>query len=358
MPGQKENEPLKVFTAASLHDRKPKKMEWLMDGWMPMGQTTAFYGDGGVGKTMVIQQLMTCVSTGSSFMGKATRKGRVMGLFCEDDVDQLARRQRDINTLYGSDLRAQENIYFFSRPAQDNVIMEFDKNSNKCRLTEIWHQLRAEVKRIRPVMLVIDTAADTFGGIEIDRQHVRRYIQSALTSIAQEFDLSVVVLAHPSAAGLANKTGSGGSTAWHNSVRCRIFMYKDEDKGCCTIKLVKNNYGPAGEEIDVYHNSLAFIPWNPKEMNGFSAQLKEQENEKWVIEKIDECWEKKINISFHPRANFVARQLLRMAKIDRYSITKMEIEKITHDLHKKGALQIEERGHGKSNGSTIRNLGC
>ena len=57
-------------------------------------------------------------------------------------------------------------------------------------------------------MLTVDTAADTFGGNEIDRQQVRRYIQGCLTSLSLEFDLALALLAHPSASGLANGSGT------------------------------------------------------------------------------------------------------------------------------------------------------
>jgi len=236
--------------------------------------------------------------------------------------------------------------------------MEFDKNSSDGKLTPLWHQLRAHIMEVRPVMLVVDTAADTFGGIEIDRQQVRRYIQGALTSLAIEFNLAVVLLAHPSAAGLSSGQGTGGSTAWNNTPRARVFMYKNPEKGCITFKLMKNNYGPVGEEIDVYHNGEGFVPWGKTETLGYVDELKARENVKWVKEMIHECWAKKINISFHPRANYVASQLMKMAKMEQYNITKSAIEDIANDLHKAGTLEVLDRGHGKSSGSTMRILGA
>jgi len=358
MPAEEKAEPLEMVSAASLRNHVVKPVEWVMDGWMPRGQTTAFYGDGGIGKTMLIQQLMTCVSTGSPFFGKATIPGPVMGLFAEDDTNQLLVRQRKINGMYGTDLAAQDDIKYMPRPAHDNVLMEFDKNSSDGKLTPLWHQLRAHIMEVRPVMLVVDTAADTFGGIEIDRQQVRRYIQGALTSLAIEFNLAVVLLAHPSAAGLSSGQGTGGSTAWNNTPRARVFMYKNPEKGCITFKLMKNNYGPVGEEIDVYHNGEGFVPWGKTETLGYVDELKARENVKWVKEMIHECWAKKINISFHPRANYVASQLMKMAKMEQYNITKSAIEDIANDLHKAGTLEVLDRGHGKSSGSTMRILGA
>ncbi len=359
MPGQAivQPEPLEIISAASLKDYEINPVEWLLDGWMPRGQTTAFYGDGGIGKTMFIQQLMTAVSGGMDFMGKKTLHGPVMGLFAEDDTNQLALRQRKINTLVGTDFRAQEDLLFMPRPAQDNVLMEFDKNSSHGKLTPLWHALRQKVQQVRPIMLVIDTAADTFGGIEVDRQQVRRYIQEALTSLAIEFNLAMVLLAHPSAAGLANGKGTGGSTAWNNTPRCRAYMYEDKERGGVTVELMKNNYGPIGEKIHLKHNGLGFRPDTPEEMNSFVTGLKAQSNEKWVTEKLQECWDKKINISFAPRANYAPKQIAKLAKIDKYDIHINEIERIVFDLDKRGKLELQERGHNKSHGGTIRYIG-
>ena len=121
---------------------------------------------------------------------------------------------------------------------------------------------------------------------------------------------------------------------------------------------MKNNYGPVGEEIDVYHNGEGFVPWGKTETLGYVDELKARENTKWVKEMIHECWAKKINNSFHPRSNYVASQLMKMAKMEQYNITKSEIEDIANDLHKAGTLEVLDRGHGKSSGSTMRILGA
>ena len=131
-----------IVQASSLYGHEPKPMEWVMEDWMPRGQTTLIYGDGGVGKTQLVQQLMSCVATGRPFMGVECAEGPAMGFFCEDDINQLHRRQASINTLYGMDFRGLDNLFLSARPAQDNLLMEFDgKNVNGVK-TQIWHQLR------------------------------------------------------------------------------------------------------------------------------------------------------------------------------------------------------------------------
>ena len=40
--------------------------EWIVQDWLPIGCTTADYGDGGVGKTLLSQQLMTSTAPAAS----------------------------------------------------------------------------------------------------------------------------------------------------------------------------------------------------------------------------------------------------------------------------------------------------
>jgi hypothetical protein len=43
--------------------------EWLVENWIPMNHVTALYGDGGMGKTLLAQQLLTSVATGREWLG-------------------------------------------------------------------------------------------------------------------------------------------------------------------------------------------------------------------------------------------------------------------------------------------------
>ena len=342
-----------IVKASSLYGHEPKPMEWIMDDWMPRGQTTLIYGDGGVGKTQLIQQLMSCVVTGRPFMGANCAEGPVLGLFCEDDIDQLHRRQASINTLYGMDFRGLDDLYLIARPAQDNILMEFDgKNVNGVK-TKVWHELREQVGDINPAMLTIDTAADTFGGNEIDRQQVRRYIQGCLTSLSLEFDLSVALLAHPSASGIANGSGTGGSTAWHNTSRCRWYVFPNPEKGCITLKLMKNNYGVKDLEIDFQHNGNGFVPVHKADIDKFVDQLTFDLDKKWIIEQIAYCKDRNINLSMQNRANYYPKQLLKLAKQDKYNISFSTIESIVYGMDKKGQIEHLERGNRHSNGASF-----
>ena len=202
-------------------------------------------------------------------------------------------------------------------------------------------------------MLTVDTAADTFGGNEIDRQQVRRYIQGCLTSLSLEFEMAVALLCHPSVAGMANGTGAGGSTAWSNTRRCRWWLFPNPEKGCITMKIMKNNYGKKDLEIDFKHNGDGFAPHHQADVDNFVDQLAYDLNKKWIIEKIAYCKDRNINLSMNVRGNYYPKQLLALAKTDKYNIDFQTIESIVYGMDKKGQIEHLERGNRNSRGSSF-----
>lgn len=152
--------------------------------WMPWGYVTALYGDGGTGKSLLAQQLMTACVIGQSWLGLETTPCSAVGLFCEDDEGELVRRQERINHSFRVDFRDLGRLHIIPRVGDDNVLMTFSRDG-KGELTPLWHVLVTEAKRRGARLAVIDTAADTFGGDELRRSEVRQFIASCLGRLAR-----------------------------------------------------------------------------------------------------------------------------------------------------------------------------
>ena len=243
-------EQLDILVGADWAGIEVPEREWLVPDWMPMRQTTALYAQGGTGKTLVAQQLLTAVATGGEWLDMAVRRGPCVGVFCEDDADELHRRQTDINAAMGVAWGDLSDLHILPRVGHDNLLMDFDQGGHGT-LTKFWHSLYGELEQINPTLVVIDTAADTFGGNENIRPQVRQYVQQALTQIATRLDCAVVLCAHPSASGVASGEGTGGSTAWENSVRSRLYMQRDEGGQKITMTRKKSNYSASGNQHSV-----------------------------------------------------------------------------------------------------------
>jgi len=142
-----------------------------------------------------------------------------------------------------------QNIRFVSRVGQNNHLISFDNNNNLV-LTEFFHQLEKDASEFKPDLLVLDTVADLFNGNENSRIQVREFIQNACGRLAKLINCAVLLCAHPSESGMQKGTGSGGSTAWHNSLRSRWYLQhsnnKSENQNSRILTKVKANYGASG----------------------------------------------------------------------------------------------------------------
>jgi len=227
---------------------------WVADQWIPLKTATALYGDGGTGKSLVAQGLMTSCALGVPWLG------RTFGYFCEDDDDELHRRQDAINRALACDYAALEPMRLQPRVGLDNVLMTFGSDGTGI-LTPAFEDLCTEIMDHKARLAVIDTAADTFGGNENIRPQVRQFVGHCLGKLAKMMRGAVLLLAHPSRAGLANSEGDSGSTAWNASVRSRLYLSRpkadadeqpDDDHRILTRK--KANY--AGRGVDGARNGL------------------------------------------------------------------------------------------------------
>ena len=142
---------------------------------------------------------------------------------------------------------------------KDAELVSEKRRSRELELTTLAKRITDLLTEFRPRLLILDTAADVFGGDEINRKQVRFFV-SMLRRIAMGFDLAVLLLSHPSVAGMQTGTGLSGSTAWNNSVRSRLYFTADKtDEDLRLLKNMKANYGRKGAETKLRWHEGAFI---------------------------------------------------------------------------------------------------
>lgn len=115
--------------------------------------------------------------------------------------------------------------------------------------------------RWEPELIIIDTAADTFAGDEIKRIQVRNFINRCLNELAQKYNATVILTAHPSVSGMREGSGLSGSTAWNNSVRSRLYLTRPEGERNSNVRVLqmkKSNYGSTEPEIRIVWQDGAF----------------------------------------------------------------------------------------------------
>ena len=230
-----------MLDLAALDGRTPPARRFAWHPWVPAGEVTLLHGFGGVGKTLMAQQLATATAIGSSMFGGETEAGPVLMLAGEDSHDELWRRQVDINQRLGctmADLAGK--LYLIAAPHIDITIAEAAE-SGAVQPAATFDAIRAIVERTKPALIVLDNSAKLFAVKEGDRIAVTRCVR-LLHSLCHDFNASVVLLAHN------NKMGEfSGSTAWENACRSRLSLARDDDGETLTLKMPKANYSALGE---------------------------------------------------------------------------------------------------------------
>ena len=266
-------EPLVTITPTKWQDQPVPPRRWLVDGILTRGSITLLTSDGGAGKSLLLQQLQTAIALGGDWLGIGLPDDPVssFGLYCEEDEDELHRRQADINRGYDIDMHTIGGlVHFTSRVGEDNILATFGYN-DRIEPSGFYAQITHKIRETCAQLVIVDTAADTFGGNENYRAQVRSFI-NLLRRWAMESDGGVILTAHPSNFGISQGTGISGSTAWNNSVRARIYLTKPKDDAEeygekeetneRILKVMKNNYGPSGNQIRLRWEHGIYAPVN------------------------------------------------------------------------------------------------
>jgi len=265
-----------LIRASEIRGPIPKR-EWLLDQWFPTKAVSALFGQGGVGKTLLIHQLANCVATGAPFMGLETKKMPVLMVLCEDDADEISRRQLSINAWRQVNEITEtgpEDLYIWPRVGEENILVTFPSQGED-KAGEFFGQLCEQVEAVKgeeeELLVIIDTTADTFGGNENIRREVNTYIKTYLGSFSKNYNATVIMLAHPSMSGMSSGTGMSGSTAWENSVRARAYFSRADDADDVRyLSRKKSNYSQSGDSTNitlVWDEGVYQIPQLPNQLD-------------------------------------------------------------------------------------------
>jgi RecA-family ATPase len=258
-----EPEPIQVFYPATI-DGPPPAPRWTVDGLLLPGSVCLLTGIPGIGKSLLLQQLMTAIALGLPWLNKDVVQARCHALFCEDSREQLIRRQIQLCEHYDSHpSRLELEFTWQDREAQDSTLWEVDARTEIGAPTPFWYQLWELVRDDEIRVLGIDTAAVTFAGNENFRNHVTPYMR-ALTAQAVMNNCIVILNAHPSR---GNTNSYSGSSAWLASCRMGVSLGRpknyDEETGQPAFERVlrglKSNYSPAIQNERLRYDHGAFI---------------------------------------------------------------------------------------------------
>ena len=256
---------LRTINAASWAGKQVPRQHWLVEDLIPAGNVTLLSGDGATGKSLLALQLAVAVATGGNWIGMKPEPGAVLYVSAEDEEEELHRRSARIVPR----LETLGNLTIIPLAGKDAVLSAPTGRDGLMKPTPIYTALRYLVAKHRPDLLVLDTLADLFGGDEIKKVHARQFV-SMLRGLAIEFDVTVLLLSHPSQAGMNSGTGTSGNSAWNNSVRSRLYFERrvnkfdgsEDDADIRVLTTKKANRAAAGGKIVIRWRDGGFVREN------------------------------------------------------------------------------------------------
>lgn len=220
---------------ADLKSNPPPPREWVVPDWLPLCSVVALFSLGGLGKTLLAQQVATHVVAGLDIFGQHVMRGPVLGILCEDDNDELRRRQVKINAVMKLD-DTPADLFLEGRVGKNNTLLNF-ASQHFPSTTALLNLIDVECAEKKPVLLIIDNIAQVYAGLEIDRHQVTVFCNE-LSRLAQKHRCCVLLLGHT-----AKAEGSqySGSTAWEAAVRTRLWLTRC-DNDMLELHRKKANY--------------------------------------------------------------------------------------------------------------------
>jgi RecA-family ATPase len=336
---------LPVMSASIFADEPVPERLWIVLNMIPDRAVTIIGGDGAVGKSTLMLQLAVAMVSGAPWIGTNPEQGPVAVVSAEDDIDELHRRIVAVARGLGVKLADLTNLHLIPLAAKDAVMAAPEGRTNIVRETPVWRGLVAVVEQFKPRLVIIDTRADVFAGDENDRSQARQFI-GLLRGLAITKNLAIILIEHPSLTGLTSRTGTSGSTGWNNAVRSRLYLENIRDdagqeigRGLRVLRVMKANYGPSGQELQLRWGDGCFVLDGPT--GGFENLIVEAKADRVFLELLASHNAQGRDVSDSPGSNY-APAVFAGAGPER--LTKDVLRRAMNRLFVAGRIRVEPFG--------------
>lgn len=220
-----------IYWASSV---TPRAVEWLWPGRIPLGKLTTFAGNGGLGKTFVLCDVIARITTGREWPeagGECREPSRCLFISGEDDPeDTLVPRLIES----GADLN---RVAFLKTERLDRFTL-----ADLTTLNAALEQMGADTR-----LVAIDPPTAYLGGVDDHKNAELRGLLSPLALWAHKHRLSIVFNTHvnkPQGAKVEAMMRVMGSVAWVNAMRSAYMFARDPSDGERRLFVgMKNNLG-------------------------------------------------------------------------------------------------------------------
>jgi RecA-family ATPase len=273
--------------------------------------TTLLAGDGGVGKSLLMQMACTCVaSIDKPFLGRATEHGVAVYVTAEDPENVLHHRQERICKALDVPLDALADRLIIRSMADLDMALFSDG-----RATELLMTLEAELAPLQPRVLGLDSTTFVFDDDEIKRRSVAKFMRE-MNAMARRLRCATVLAAHTSRSSDGSSARlASGSTSWVYQARAALRVVAAD--GGVELSAPKTNYSRSGLEIDLQWNDGVLLAKDTP--GGVLASIEQHRDDEMVVAEIKVRWEGDTDpLSKSPRSegNFLPAYMARMGRME------------------------------------------
>jgi RecA-family ATPase len=335
--------PLDITVAANLAGQPVPERGWLVPHWIPSREVTLLSGDGGVGKSLLVMQLQIAAAARRQWLGLPVMPCRTIGIYAEDEPAELHRRLAALTELMGVKITELLGMAWRSAVADEaDLVVPDDRGT--VRPTAYFHWLERQASDFEAQGVILDAATNFFGADEVRRRQVNGFMR-LLRQLAVQINGPVILLAHPSVAGLTSGSGLSGSTHWHNATRSRLYLTRktgdDADPDERELTRLKANYAGAGDVLRLRWQQGGFVALDPPsgiDRAALGAKADRVFRSLLVATYAEGTW-----TSPNPAApNYAPRTMSK--RPDREGLGKPALEAAMHRLLKTGQVATETYG--------------
>jgi RecA-family ATPase len=284
--------PFKTISPIKWHGRQPPPRDWLIDGVLLRKTVCLFSGSGNLGKSMLMQQLISSCAVGKPWLGMQVPPCKSFALFSEDPEDEVWRRQEGISRSLDIDHGDLEDVLIQTLDQiEDPALYRVLGKNETGRPTREWLRLVEQVKDHGAELVIIDNANSVFEANENFKEHVRPFI-GLLGKLARDINGGVILVQHPSQSGDIDRSAKAGSRAWFDTARSQMILEypkefgpDDEPSDERILRFGKQNYGRKRSAIRIEYYDHVFRPCLLADQQGGDLSLMDRLDMRSKVEK-------------------------------------------------------------------------
>jgi RecA-family ATPase len=342
--------PLPFINISNWDNEPVPKQEWAVPDRIPLEQTALFSGEGGYGKSTILEHLCAAHALGRDWLGSLPEPGPAIFLEAEDGEKPIHRRLASIARLYSVTFQEMIDggLYLVSLFGDDTVLAGATR-SGKIEPTSRYAQLVQAAGDIKPKMIGIASSANVFAGSENDRTQTQQFV-NLLNRVAMVAHGSVVLISHPSLAGINTDTGLSGTTQWHNAVRARFYLKgikaepdEQPDDDLRELIFKKNQYGRKSAPIVLRYRDGLFLP--ERSISGLDKIAHDTKADETFIDLLKRFASEGRNVSYNESAkNYAPATFAKEAEAKKHRLHKADLETAMRRLFEAKKIHVENYG--------------